>query len=390
MATATPIAATISVAAADLADALDACRPYFANRLGAGTPAVAFRGEEGRLSLATADHQSAIRIAVPCDGDWPESVVLPGEPLSQVMARLDGTIALDATANGVRVVAGSFSATLPRLSADAIPSPDRDLEERDVTDVRMPVADALRIISAALSATARRDTARPVLEGVLLEQTEDALRAIGTDGYRLVGATSERADIESVETRLPKRTAILPRTAISTIVAATAGIDQTREDAWLTLRLGRQGYRIDGAAWRLVGSYLPGPYPDWERVVAPHATARASCMVKREDLRAALRRAAILADQRDRHAVSVALLPDEVSVQVRQSDGESTETVPAQVDSACVGLGVVLDITLLLPLLDAFTGERVAWTMPSQDGLGPVLLTAPGETTVALVMPIKR
>jgi hypothetical protein len=84
MATATPIAATISVAAADLDDALDACRPYFANRLGAGTPAVALHGEEGRLSISAADHQSAIRLAVPCDGEWPESVVLPGEPLSQV------------------------------------------------------------------------------------------------------------------------------------------------------------------------------------------------------------------------------------------------------------------------------------------------------------------
>lgn len=390
MTTTMPVTTTISVAATDLANALNACRPYVANQPGAGTPAVAFHSKEGQLFVSTADHQSAIQLAVPCDGEWPESVAMPAETLISLMTRVDNRILLELSHDHVRLNAGAFSATLPRLSTDTIPAVDRDIDDRDATSIRLPIPDALRILGTALLATARTPSSPPALKGVLLETIPDALRAIGTDGFRLIGTLSDHADIAPATTPLPTRTAILPRNTILALIDATAQTPPTEDDpGWLTLRLGQHGYRIEGATWRLVGSYLPGPYPDWESVVAPHTTAPASCIVSRKELRAALRRAAVLADPQADHPVLIAIRSDEIAVQTQHSTGASLDIVPAQTTPACIGQGATLNTTLLLPLLNAFSGDRVALSLHRPDHHAPLILTAPGESTVALIMPIK-
>jgi DNA polymerase III sliding clamp (beta) subunit (PCNA family) len=340
--------------------------------------------------VATADYQSAIQLIVPCNGEWADSVIMPGEWLTKIITHLDGQVTLEAMPNQVRIQAGSFTATVLRVTEDAIPALERDLQEPAVTTVRIPAADLYHILNAALHATPRSDDKQATLNGVLLEPGDHALRAISSDRHRLVMAVSQQAEVQSVGTGVPKRTAIIPRAAITALTKALATLhQQNSQDAWLTIQLGKQRYRLDSKVMRLVGSYLPGPYPDWERVMA-NVKKSVSGTVSRAELQGALRRATLIADPHDRHAISLTLLPDALSVQVKQEKGESVETIPAQVDAACVDFNVTLDSTLLLPVLNVFAGDRIALTLPKKNHPEPVCLTAPGETAVALVMPIQR
>lgn len=385
----TSASATITVAASDLLDALAACQPYLVSRLGSLRPAVALRSEHGRLIVATADYQSAIQLVVPCDGEWADSVVMPGAWLTQMITHLDGSLTLEAAQNHVRIKAGSFTATVPRLTDDAMPALERELQKPAVATVRITAADLHRVLNAALRATPKLNAERPQLNGVLLEPSDRALRVIGSDGYRLVMAVSQRAEIQLVGTGVPKRTAIIPRAAIVALTKTLATRDQGKEDTWLTMQLGQQRYRFDSETMRLVGSYLPGPYPDWERIM-PRATEPVSCAVNRAEFQGALRRAALMVDHHDRHAIALTLRQDALSIQVQQPDGESHETIPASVVSASVDQRVLLNVTLLAPILDAFESDQLSLTLGASDQYKPVYLTAPTEPTVALVMPLNR
>jgi hypothetical protein len=76
-----------------------------------------------------------------------------------------------------------------------------------------------------------------------------------------------------------------------------------------------------------------------------------------------------------------------MAIQVRFPQGDSTNAIPAHVDPACIGQHVTLDVTQLIPLLRAFTGDHVILSLPLPHTPAPLFLTAPEDPTIALLLP---
>lgn len=395
----TGLAQAVSVEAADLAGALEACRSLCPRSPLIRESAVLLSADADGLRVSVSTFLGALSISVPVSepgaGRW--LVALP--PLRDVLARLDGPVRLEESGGRLAIGSGAFAAKLAVLAEDLAPV-DRPAE-RWLAEMRLPAVECRRALERVAPAMATTDV-RPTLQGVLVERSGKQMVAVATDGHRLIGTPLPGAAI-SEDADWPERTVILPESAVRvlrTLLPAESSGESYAEDAesakagepgdrgeWLTWRVSKTAYEITGPTWTLTGPFQPGPYPDWRRIVESVRQKPATLIVGREPLAQAVRRALILAQAVDNRVVRLATLPDELRIATKTELGESVETVAAERKedglTACAING-----SLLLPLIGAFEGERVALTWPEAGRGTPLLLTAPGESTVALLMPL--
>lgn len=383
----------VSMEAAELAGALEACRSLCPRSALIQESAVLLSADADGLRVSVSTFLGALSIAVPVSepgtGRW--LVALP--PLRDVLARLDGPVRLEESGGRLAIGSGAFTAKLAVLAEDLAPV-DRPAE-RWLAEMRLPAVECRRALERVAPAMPTTDV-RPTLQGVLVERSGDQLVAVATDGHRLIGTPLPGAAI-SEDADWPERTVILPDAAVRvlrTLLPAESSGESYAEAGgtgdigeWLTWRVSKTAYEITGPTWTLTGPFQPGPYPDWRRVLERVRQKSPTVIVGRELLAQALRRALILAQTVDNRMVRFAMSPDGLHITTKTELGESVETVAAERKED--GLTTcAINGSLLLPLVGAFDGERVALTWPEAERGTPLLLTAPGDTTVALLMPL--
>src|SRR5690242_11095533 len=138
----------------------------------------------GSIELRATDMEIGLR--VPLEGDIVRegSVVLPARLVVDVVRALPGTdvsLELRPTEQDVEIVGGSATFHIRTLRSEDFP-PFPEPEEDGRVEVPGP-AFVETVLKVARSAS--RDETRPVLTGILVSASEDTVRMVATDAYRL-------------------------------------------------------------------------------------------------------------------------------------------------------------------------------------------------------------
>ena len=299
-------------------------------------------------------------------------VTVPARKLFDICRALpDGCrIRLEQNGERVTVSAGRSRFTLATLPATEFPTIDSiELVER----VAVPEATLKELMDRTGFAMAHQDV-RYYLNGMLLDLREHALRCVATDGHRLALA----------ETRIEAKVAsprqlIVPRKGINEL----QGLFEPG-DGVVELEFARNHLRVRRGDVTFTSKLIDGRFPDYEAVIPIGADKEVR--MQRDDLRAALQRAAILSNEKYR-GVKIEVAPNRVRIVAHNPEQEeAVEEVEARTGVAELSVG--FNVNYLLDALSAISGDEVLLRL--RDGQSSCLVSKPdSDDTRHVVMPLR-
>jgi DNA polymerase-3 subunit beta len=273
----------------------------------------------------------------------------------------------------VKLTCGAARFSLVGLPADEYPPLDVD----GVAGTLGVEAGLLRGMVSRTAYAMSQDESRPFLNGLYVVAKKQELRLVATDGHRLALARSPvDADVEMA--------GIVPRKAVQELTRVLGGAER------VDLAVGESKFFVRTEGFELVSKLVEGQFPNYEQVIPKSSPLKV--VVEREPLLAAIRRVAVVADDRTR---PVRLTASEGQVRLSaqsQELGEAEETLPAEYrgDELTIGFNARY-------VLDALGPMDRPWTvMGLKDGLSPGMFlgaaekeSAPDDTYRCVIMPMR-
>jgi DNA polymerase-3 subunit beta len=328
-------------------------------------------GPDG-VSFTGTDLEVEMVARTAADGIESGELTVPARKLFDICRALPDGVRIDVkqTADRVTLTAGKSRYTLSTLPASEFPQVDSiDPVER----LTLPEASLKELIDRTAFAMAQQDV-RYYLNGTLFDVREGALRCVATDGHRL--ALCEAAIELDAKAR---RQVIIPRKGVLELQRLLDSGDGTVE-----IEIGRNHIRVRRSDFVFTSKLIDGRFPDYEAVIPIGADKVLT--LGRDELRAALQRAAILSNEKFR-GVKLDVSPNRL--QIIAHNPEQEEAVEdMEVSTHVDGLSVGFNVNYLLDALGALRGPDVLLCL--RDGNSSCLLRdTSDERSRHVVMPLR-
>lgn len=302
----------------------------------------------------------------------PGEVTIPARKLFDICRALpDGCrIKLELKGERVTISAGRSRFTLATLPATEFPAIENvELVER----VSLPEATLKSLMDRTAFAMANQDV-RFYLNGLLLDLREHVLRCVATDGHRLALAETR---IETPVTT--PRQVIVPRKGVTEL----QGLFESGEGV-VELEFARNHLRVRREDVTFTSKLIDGRFPDYEAVIPIGADKEVR--VQRDDLRAALQRAAILSNEKYR-GVKLEVSPNRLRLVAHNPEQEEA-VEELEVATGVAELSVGFNVNYLLDALGALGSDEVLLCL--RDGQSSCLIRKPdSDETRHVIMPLR-
>lgn len=327
------------------------------------------------LTLTATDLAISLTVSLPVKGVEDGSVAIPAKRLMDTIRSLPDTSAafsIDTTSNKIRITTDNGEYGLTGEAAKEFPAV---ASFKATSEIKLDNAILRRMIYRTTFAVST-DELRPAMMGVLFQAKESSLRAVATDGHRLVRlgqALSQPAGL--------KKDIIIPAKALH-------ALSKSLEEGECTLSADDTHIRFSFGTSVLVSRLIDETYPNYESVIP--ADNNKTLTVKREDTIASIRRVALYASVTT-HQIRFDI--DKTALRITAQDidfgGEAKETIP------CVYSGDALEIgfnsNYLLDILSHLDSDEVMFrfSSPTRAGIVAPAGDARTEDIVMLVMPVR-
>jgi DNA polymerase-3 subunit beta len=336
---------------------------------------VLIEAHEGGLRLVATDLEVGARVAVPGTVARPGAITLVARKLVELVRELPSQpVAFTLLENGwVKITCGGARFSLVGLPAEEYPPLDVDGGAGRLT----VEAGLLRTMVGQTAYAMSQDESRPFLNGLYLVARKQELRLVATDGHRLALARSGvDADVDM--------SGIVPRKAVQELTRVLGGAER------VDLAVGESKIFVRTEGFELVSKLVEGQFPNYEQVIPKSSPWRLD--VERELFVAAIRRVAVVADDRTR-PVRLTVSAGQLRLSAQSQElGEAEETLPAEFNGAELTIGFNARY-----VLDALGPMDHPWTVVGlKDGLSPGVLhgaadkgAAPDDAYRCVIMPMR-
>lgn len=305
----------------------------------------------------------------------PGSIVLPARYFSEIIRRLpEGPVSVvaDLSSYSAAIRYGRAEASLNGYAAEEFPH----------LPVLTPKArftlrsEVLRDVTRQVLYAVGEDELRPVFTGVLLELTDQELRAVATDTHRLALA---RVDLPGSETNLTN--VILPGKAL----AELGRLLSAAEDEDTEVAIADSYASFGNGPVRVLTRLIEGQFPDYRQVIPGGYRSRLG-EVEPLTLLAAVERASTLAAN-ETPLVVLELKAGELIISARSQVGSLIEELPAALDGEA--LQVAFNAGYLIDALRAAGPAPVSLEFNGPVGPALVRPVDEGNGYLGLVLPVR-
>jgi DNA polymerase-3 subunit beta len=298
-------------------------------------------------------------------------ITVPGRKFLDILRALpeDANVSVQLDGDRLVIKSGRSRFLLSTLPAAEFPVVD-DVEA--VHSLRVSQADLRSLLERTHFAMAQQDV-RYYLNGLLLETSKKAVRAVATDGHRL--ALSELA---LGDQKAGPHQVIIPRKGVQELQRLVTG------DGEVVLAIGSNHVLATIGDIRFTSKLIDGRFPDYERVIPkPQGNV---LRADREVLRQALQRASILSNEKYR-GVRLELADGSLKIQANNPDQEEARD-ELEVEYTGQAMEIGFNVTYLLDALAAVGGETVE--LGFVDPNSSCLITSEGSPGARyVVMPMR-
>lgn len=303
--------------------------------------------------------------------DAPGEITVPGRKLLDICRALPGDANVKLSLSGDRMTlqSGRSKFVLATLPATEFPVVENIDAEQVLT---VSQNDLGHLLEKTQFSMAQQDV-RYYLNGLLLETSDDQLRAVATDGHRLAMCDIALSGASGSGTQV-----IVPRKGVLELQRLLGG------DGDVQIALGSNHIRIELDDIRFTSKLIDGRFPDYDRVIPD--TSKKAVTASREALRHALQRAAILSNEKYR-GVRLEFSNNNVRIQANNPDQEEAED-QVEVDYGGEEMEIGFNVNYLLDALSAVENENVEVGL--LDPNSSCIVRAPqDEQCLYVVMPMR-
>jgi DNA polymerase III subunit beta len=337
---------------------------------------VLVKAEGGELGIAATDLEIGLKSVCVSKTTVPGIVTLPAKRLYEIVRALpDKEIKFKrGEANWVTVTCGSSRFRIAGLPQEDFPT----LAEPKSVVGQIPADVLAKLITRTIFAISTEDS-KYTLSGALLLLKPGSITMVATDGHRL--AHIEKA--EPLEDVTEEIKVLIPRKAMSELVrmiSETADVERigfARDDNHLFFDMGKR---------LLISRVLTGQFPNYEAVLPRNNDKIVT--VNREEITAAVKRVAILSDERSR-TIRLSLANGSMELTASHSDlGEAHETLA--VDYEKDDLQVGFNYQYLLDFLTTADDADVSFEFKDSESAAQLRTQPPSEYNYRyVVMPMR-
>lgn len=328
------------------------------------------RAADDRLEIAATDLE--VSLTSWCEAEIGEegAIAIQAKKLLEIIRACEGDdVTLKLDNDSLKILAGKSRFTIRGLPADDFPTLP-SIETDGVVSVPFGTFKAMtgKIFFAISS-----EESRFQLSGALLQQREDALVLVATDGHRLALVESEVDGLAEADGVL------VPRKALQEIL-------RFEDDGDLRFRRSEHHLSFTVGRRRLICRILEGTFPDYERVIARDNDKH--LVLDRKSFASVIQRVSLLTGDRSR-AIRFELHPGELRVSAANPDlGEALEEVPCDFEGTSFSLGLNPDY--MRDFLAASTTEQVRLELKDENAqcVG-YPIDGPDKRYLCVIMPIR-
>ena len=324
------------------------------------------QGDEVRFQ--TTDLELSIQYTASALVEEEGATVFPGKLIVDIVKNLpDAAVHVETSDDGAVISCDSSSFSIKCLNPVDFPAFPQVIPEQQIS---VPF-DKFSAMARKVCRVVSKDESRAILTGVLISVEDGQFKMVATDSYRLAVTempTSAAADF----------TAVLAGGFVSDL----AGLPKTGED--ISLALAENQIIVAYAGTVFINRRIEGKYPNYKQLIP--ASYETHCIVDRNALLAAVRRASLLDHNRSQVRFSVNAASQTIQLTTNQDVGSTQEIVKAQIEGADVEIG--FNSFYVIEGLSAM--ESAETSLEIQGSLKPGIMKGSGdENYLYLVMPVR-
>jgi DNA polymerase-3 subunit beta len=322
------------------------------------------------VRLTATDLEVGARVSVPARVAGKGAVTVSARKLAEIVKELPAAdLALRVQDNAsVALKCGTASYKLVGMAPDDFP-PVVPAEKAGWLRIE---GKTLREMLAQTSFAVSHDETRYALNGVLFALAGKDARLVATDGHRLAMARRAVGNVGAAAT------GIVPRKAITEIMRVLG----TSEDVEIALT--ENQFVLQMPNFMMTARLIEGQFPNYEAVIPKAHPGK--LVISRAALTSALRRVAVMAEERNK-PVKLVLSPASLRLSASSQDlGEAEETLDIDYAGAEVTIG--FNSRYLLDAIAPVEKDQVI--LEFKDGLSPgVIRSVDDEGYCCVIMPMR-
>ncbi|HHW4679099.1 MAG TPA: DNA polymerase III subunit beta [Xylella sp.] len=327
---------------------------------------------DDNLSLTGTDLEVEMISKVPVENVDKGTITIPARKLFDIVKALpeSSLITVYQSNDKVSLQAGRSRFTLATLPANDFPSIDKidGTEHIIINEILLK-----ELIEHTAFAMAQQDV-RYYLNGLLFDLRDSILRCVATDGHRLA-----LHEVQLEQGGDLKRQIILPRKGVIELQRLLE--DGNRK---IELEISRNHLRMKSFDVTFTSKLIDGRFPDYEGVIPIGADREIK--VKRELLRTALQRAAILSNEKYR-GVRIEVSPGQLKINAHNPEQEEAQE-EIEADTIVDGLAIGFNVNYLLDALSVLRDDFIVIQLRDSNS-SALIRELNNEKSLQVVMPLR-
>ncbi len=337
---------------------------------------VLVHAEEDKLGILATDLEIGLKSTCPSTVTVGGTITLPAKRLYEIVRALpEKEIRFkQGDANWTSLTCGSSRfriAGLPKEDFPLLPDP----KEKGLA---IPSDIMAQLISRTIYAISTEDS-KYTFSGALLVMKPGSVTMVATDGHRLSHVEKRDAiDDVSEETKV-----LIPKKAMTELLRM---IPEGKEGGKIQFSRDENHLFFDLGSRLLVSRVLSGQFPNWEAVI-PRNNDR-TFVIDRDEVAAAIRRVAILADERSK-TVRFAVSTGSLEIAASHSElGEANETLAIEYDKE--GFEIGFNHQYLIDFLSTIPETEVSFEFKDGESASQIrALPSDDYSSRYIVMPMR-
>jgi len=328
--------------------------------------------EEKSLKITATDMEVELIVEVTAEFNLTGALTLPAKKLLDICRALPQKAKLDFEIKKERVLIKSGKSRFTLASLPSQEYPFIEIIEK-TTNFKIKQEKLETLLENTQFAMAQQDV-RYYLNGLLLEITENKIKAVATDGHRLA---VDETQIQSQTEKLVQ--IIVPRKGITELMRILQNGDSEIE-----IQVSTNHIRIIKEKTCFTSKLIDGRFPDYERVIPE--LSETPVLANREELRNSLTRASILSNEKYR---GVRIVFDSNSLKALAHNPEHEEAEEElEVNYSGIEIEIGFNVSYLLDTLTIIKSENVKLSILNPNS-SCLLLPEDDSNCQYVVMPMR-
>jgi DNA polymerase-3 subunit beta len=329
-----------------------------------------------RLRVVAYDMEIGAQSSVATQREEEGAITVPARVLADVVASLpSATVEMETRERSLlRLACGRSQYNINGLPAEEYPALP---EVGGAVAFEVPQGVLREMIRTTVFAVSTDET-RAILTGVLLRRDQDGMRIVATDSYRLALRVIPKGDTDGTGAW----EVIVPARALQEL---SRMLDPAATETPARIRASEQQILFEVGPYTLVSRLIEGQFPNYQRLLQQQ-DARWRMVLNRQELLAAIRRAAIMARA---EASKLVFRTGEGSLKISAESadlGQASEELPAKIEGGELEIG--FNAEYLTDVLSVLESEDVTWELTGP--LSPGVVKASDDPDyLYVVMPMQ-